>query len=66
MGAKPHFSGRTAILNACTTCLSLIHIYLPTLALSAVPILVETPAGVISDIMGFLYETGFLAFLGIE
>ena len=22
--------------------------------------------GVISDIMGFLYETGFLAFLGIE
>ena len=42
------------------------QLYLPTLALSAVPILVEMPAGVISDIMGFLYETGFLAFLGIE
>ena len=42
------------------------QLYLPTLALSAVPVLVEMPAGVISDIMGFLYETGFLAFLGIE
>lgn len=42
------------------------QLYLPTLALSAVPVLVEMPAGVISDIMGFLYETGFLAFLGLE
>ena len=42
------------------------QLYLPTLALSAVPILVEMPMGVISDTMAFLYETGFLAFLGIE
>lgn len=40
--------------------------FLPTIALGAAPILLETPAGVISDIIAFMDETGLLAFLGIE
>lgn len=42
------------------------ELYLPTLALAAVPIVLEMPGGVVSDIMSFLYQTGILAFLGIE
>ena len=40
--------------------------FLPTLALAALPIVVEMPAGIISDVVPFLYETGLLAFMGIE
>ncbi len=40
--------------------------YLPTIALSMVPFLLEMPAGVISDTVAFLEETGILAVLGIE
>ena len=40
--------------------------YLPTIALSMVPFVLEMPAGVISDAVAFLDATGLLAFLGIE
>ena len=40
--------------------------FLPTLALGAMPFVMEVPSGVISDLYTFMYETGILAFLGIE
>ncbi len=40
--------------------------FLHTLALAAAPILLELPAGVISDAVAYMEETGILAFLGIE
>jgi len=40
--------------------------FLPTLALAAMPFVLEVPAGVISDLYTFMYETGLLAFIGIE
>lgn len=40
--------------------------FLPTLALGALPFVLELPSGAISDLYTFLYETGILAFLGIE
>ena len=40
--------------------------FLPTLALAAAPIALELPAGVISDAVAYMEETGILAFLGIE
>ena len=40
--------------------------YLPTLALAAAPFVLELPAGVISDVVRWLDDYGFLAFLGLE
>jgi len=40
--------------------------FLPTLVLAAAPIVMEVPAGVISDAVKWMEETGFLAFFGIE
>ena len=40
--------------------------FLPTLALAAAPFVLEMPAGIISDAVAFMEETGILAFLGIE
>lgn len=40
--------------------------FIPTLALAAMPIVLEMPSGIISDIFGFLDETGILAVLGLE
>ena len=40
--------------------------FTPTLALSAVPFLLEMPAGVIDDLVAFAYDTGLLAFFGLE
>jgi len=40
--------------------------FTPTLVLAAMPIVMEMPAGVISDAFGFLNETGILALLGLE
>lgn len=37
-----------------------------TLALAAMPFVLEMPLGLYSDIVAFLDETGFLAFLGVE
>lgn len=42
------------------------ELYLPSLAAAFLPLALELPAGVISDTVAFLYETGILAFLGIE
>jgi len=42
------------------------ELYLPSLAATFLPLVLELPAGVISDTVAFLYETGILAFLGIE
>jgi len=40
--------------------------FMTTLALAAAPIALELPAGVISDAIAYMDETGILAFLGIE
>lgn len=40
--------------------------FLRPLVLSAIPIVLEMPAGVISDAVAWLEETGFLAFFGLE
>ena len=40
--------------------------YLPTIALALTPFVLEMPAGIISDVVAFLNETGLLAVLGIE
>ena len=40
--------------------------FLPTIALAATPIALELPAGVISDVIGFMETTGLLTFMGIE
>ena len=40
--------------------------FLPTLALAAAPVVLEVPAGVISDAIAYMDETGILAFMGIE
>ena len=40
--------------------------FLPTLALAAAPIALEVPAGVLSDVIAYMDETGILAFMGIE
>ena len=40
--------------------------FLPTLVLAAAPFALEMPAGVISDMVKCLDETGFLAFFGLE
>jgi len=40
--------------------------FLPTLALAAAPVVLEVPAGLISDVIAYMEETGILAFLGIE
>ena len=42
------------------------ELYVPSLAAALLPLALELPAGVISDVAGFLYQTGILAFLGIE
>ncbi len=40
--------------------------FLPTVALSALPIALSVPAGVISDVVSWLDNTGFLLFFGLE
>lgn len=40
--------------------------FMTTLALAAAPIVLEVPAGVLSDVIAYMDETGILAFLGIE
>ena len=40
--------------------------FLPTIALSAAPVAMEMPAGVISDVIAFMDVTGLLSFLGFE
>ena len=40
--------------------------FLPTLALAAAPIALEVPAGLLSDVIAYMDETGILAFMGIE
>ena len=40
--------------------------YVPTIALAAAPIVMEVPAGVISDVIAFMDVTGLLALLGFE
>lgn len=40
--------------------------FTPSLALSAVPFVLQMPLGALSDALGFLYSNGFLAFLGLE
>ena len=40
--------------------------FLPKLVMAAIPIALEMPAGVISDAVAWLDETGFLAFFGLE
>ncbi len=40
--------------------------FLPTLVLAAAPVVLELPAGVISDAIAYMEETGILAFVGIE
>ena len=40
--------------------------FLPTLVLAAAPIALEVPAGVLSDAIAYMDETGILAFMGIE
>ena len=40
--------------------------FLPTAALAAAPIMLEMPAGVMSDVIAFMDATGFLSFLGFE
>ena len=40
--------------------------FLPTLVLAAAPFVLEVPAGVVSDAVAYMEETGILAFLGIE
>lgn len=40
--------------------------FLTTAALAAAPVLLQLPAGVISDAVAYMEETGILAFLGIE
>ena len=42
------------------------ELYTSSLAAAFLPFALELPAGVISDTVAFLYETGILAFLGIE
>ncbi len=42
------------------------ELYVPSLAMAAVPVLTAMPAGVISDVFAFMNDTGLLAFFGIE
>lgn len=40
--------------------------FMTTLVLAAAPVALEVPAGVMSDVIAYMDETGILAFLGIE
>lgn len=40
--------------------------YLPSLAISFLPVITEMPAGVVNDIIRFSQESGILLFLGVE
>ncbi|MBR3874663.1 MAG: hypothetical protein IKJ26_10960 [Clostridia bacterium] len=40
--------------------------FAPTIALAAVPFVLEMPAGIISDVVAWMEYTGLLAFMGIE
>ncbi|MBR5545395.1 MAG: hypothetical protein IKU70_00215 [Clostridia bacterium] len=40
--------------------------FLPALVLAAAPVALEVPAGVLSDAIAYMDETGILAFMGIE
>lgn len=40
--------------------------FMPTLVMAALPFVLEVPAGVISDAVQWLDDTGFLAFFGLE